>query len=315
MNNAEQLERNAEVTRARIAGTLDELRASMTPGRIIDELAERASDGAAAAFARNFKDQAVNNPMPLALMGASLAWLMLGGGGRSGPGWRSTGERFSDAASNGAERVRDAAERLGAAAADKGSEWRRASAGYGSDATESLRSAAEGTKRAASETGDRLRDMAGSMTESARHGASETIEAVRETAGSAARTGQRALQSGSAFLEFCREQPMLLTGLGIAVGALVGILLPPTEAENRLMGDTSDSLKERAQDLATERVQDAKEIGERALDAAAEVAKEEMASEDADRDEKANEAGPVPRADTNPREEPGRPSTVGNGPV
>jgi ElaB/YqjD/DUF883 family membrane-anchored ribosome-binding protein len=280
MNNAAQLERDAEVTRARIASTLDELRASMTPGRIIDDLAERASDGAAAAMARNLRDQAIRNPMPLALMGASLAWLMLGGGARSSPDWRSTGERFS-----------------------------------GNDAAESVRSAAEDTKRHASQTGDRQRDVAGSMTEPARQSAFGTIEAVRETAGSAARTGQRALQSGSAFLDFCREQPMLLTGLGIAVGALVGILLPATEAENRLMGETSDGLKENAQDLATDKVQDAKKIGERALDAAAEVAKEEMSSAGADQDKNADRASAGLHVDTDPREERGPPTTLGNAPI
>lgn len=338
MSHAEQLEREAEQTRAQIASTLDELRACMTPGRVVDQLAERMSEGAAAAFARNLRDQAVRNPMPLALMGASLAWLMLGG--RSADGFmRRTGERLRDAADDTADSLRDATDKAG----EKGAEWSDKVSAVGSDSAENLRSTAEDAKRAASQTGDRLRDMAGSMSDSAQQTASETAEALRETAGStkdavqrsaaagydtvadtARRTassitestkaaGQRTLQTGSTLLDFCREQPMLLTGLGIAVGALVGALLPATEAENRLMGETSDSLKNRAQDLASEQVEGAKKIGERALDAAADEASQQ--AEGAAQEAKADEATLVPHSEATERETRGQPWTADNAPL
>ncbi|MEK9285614.1 MULTISPECIES: DUF3618 domain-containing protein [unclassified Bradyrhizobium] len=345
MSHAEQLEREAEQTRAQIASTLDELRACVTPGHVVDQLANRMSEGAAAAFARNLKDQAVRNPMPLALMGASLAWLMLSGRSTEG-GIRRAGERLRDDASDTAESMRDAADQVGKAAADKSREWSDQASRVGSDTAESMSSTVEDAKRAVSQAGDRLRDTAGSMTDSAQKTASETGEAVRDTAGSAKdsvqrstaasyealtdtarRTassitkstkvaGQRTLQTGNTFLDFCREQPMLLTGLGIAVGALVGALLPATEAENRLMGETSDSLKERAQDLASDQVEDAKKVGERALDAAADetlhqAAKEEGAAQEAT----ANDATLVPRSETSERETRGQPWTADNAPL
>jgi hypothetical protein len=126
-------------------------------------------------------------------------------------------------------------------------------------------------------------------------------------------TMKPALQSGSSFLDFCREQPMLLTGLGIAVGALAGALLPTTEAENRFMGETSDSVKERAQDLASEQVEGAKEIGERALDAAADEASQQ--AEGAAQEAKADDATLVPRSETSERETRGRPWSPENAPL
>ena len=36
------------------------------------------------------------------------------------------------------------------------------------------------------------------------------------------------------------EQPLLLGALGLAAGALIGALLPTTEAEDRLLGDARD---------------------------------------------------------------------------
>ncbi len=304
MSHAEQLEREAEQTRARIESTLAELRGRMTPGHVLDELTARVSDGAAAAFARNLRDQAVRNPMPIAMMGASLAWLMLGG--RSADGvLRRTGDHLREAASDTAESVSNAADRGGKAAADKSAEWGGATSTFGSDTANSIKSSADDAKRAASRTGERLKDMAGSMTESAQEAVSETAWKMRDSAGSAMdsvqrnavggyetvtdaarRTassitettkaaGERTLRTGGTFLDFCREQPMFLTGLGIAVGALVGALLPATEAENRLMGETSDDMKERAKDLASEQVQSAEETGKRVLDAAADEAKQQ----------------------------------------
>jgi ElaB/YqjD/DUF883 family membrane-anchored ribosome-binding protein len=338
MSHAEQLEREAEQTRAQIASTLEELRACMTPGHVLDQLADRVSDGSGLAFARNLRDQAVRNPMPIALMGASLAWLMLGGRLTDGV-MRRGGERLRHA-SDTAESVRDAADRAGKSAAEQGSEWSDKASRVGRDIAESVRSTTEDAKQAASRTGDRLRDTASSMSASAQQTAAEV---VRDTAGSAKdsvqqsaaagydavadtarRTassitestkaaGRRTLQTGSTFLDFCREQPMLLTGVGIAVGALVGALLPATEAENRLMGETSDSLKDRAQDLASDQIEGAQKIGERAFDAAANEASER--AEGAAQKAKPDEPTLVPRSETSERETRGQPWSPQDAPL
>ena len=50
----------------------------MTPGQVIDQLSDYARDGAAATIVQNLKNQSLNNPLPLLMMGASFAWLMLG---------------------------------------------------------------------------------------------------------------------------------------------------------------------------------------------------------------------------------------------
>jgi hypothetical protein len=239
----------------------------------------------------------------LALMGASLAWLMLGrGGGAGGDFMRGTGERLPKAATDTAESVRAAADRASRATADKGTDWSEKASGLRNEAAESLRPSAEDARQAAAPTSDNIRDVAGSMRDSAQQMASETADAVREKSGRAAdsvqryasagydtvadtahRTtssiseaakvvGQRTVRTSGSFLDFCREQPVLLAGLGIAIGALAGALLPATESENRLMGETSDSLKEQAQEVASEEVESAKKIGERALDAATDEA-------------------------------------------
>jgi hypothetical protein len=209
MTHAEQLERETEQTRAEIADTLDELRARMTPGHILDQLTDRMNAGATAAFARNLRDQAVNNPLPVALLGTGLAWLMVAGRRSSGGG-------------------------------DRGGQ-------------EAANEVAEG---AAAET---TADKAGAMAET-----------MQRTGAATKAAAQRTLQSGSTLIDFCREQPLVLAGVGIAMGAIIGALLPATAAENRLMGETSDRVKERARDLASQQHEAAGESAAKSAEQAAE---------------------------------------------
>lgn len=245
MSHAEQLEQETEQTRAEISRTLDELRASMTPGRVIDQLADRVRDGAGAAFARNLKNQTVSHPLPIVMIGAGVAWLMLSSRGR--------------ADGNGRAQVGAAAEQAGQSAAEAGNSMQHAAG-----------SLAESAQRTTAEAADAIKGAAGSATESMQHSASAGYEAI---AGGAHRTasalsestkaaGERTWQLGDSFLALCREQPLMLAGLGVAVGALTGALLPSTEIENRLMGETSDRVKDKAQDVASEQIEDAKQLGE-----------------------------------------------------
>jgi hypothetical protein len=51
---SEQLERKAHQVRTRLTETLEELRAGMTPGQVVDQFAHYAREGPAAEFLRNF---------------------------------------------------------------------------------------------------------------------------------------------------------------------------------------------------------------------------------------------------------------------
>ena len=74
---SEQLERKAHQVRARLTETLEELRAGMTPGQVVDQLAGYAREGPAAEFFRNLARQIWENPLPLTLIGAGIAWLII----------------------------------------------------------------------------------------------------------------------------------------------------------------------------------------------------------------------------------------------
>ena len=68
--------------------------------------------------------------------------------------------------------------------------------------------------------------------------------------------------------EFLQEQPLVLAGLGLAIGGLLGASLPSSEAEDRLMGEASDAAKSEARSFAQEQVDKGRHVAEQAWSAA-----------------------------------------------
>jgi len=93
---SEQLEREAERTRSDLGATLDELRSRITPGQVMDQTLDFARDTNLPVLARNLARDARDNPLPLLLIGAGVAWLMFGKGRpamRNGDGYGAAFER------------------------------------------------------------------------------------------------------------------------------------------------------------------------------------------------------------------------------
>lgn len=74
---SEQFEREAEETRARLAGTLDELRLRLTPGHVVDQVVDYVRDGPAADFFRNLAREIRENPIPVLLIMTGIGWLVI----------------------------------------------------------------------------------------------------------------------------------------------------------------------------------------------------------------------------------------------
>jgi hypothetical protein len=291
MLTSELLEREAEVRRAELAQTFDELRARVTPGHVLDRLVDYATDSGGVDFFRNLRDQTVANPLALGIVGAGLAWLMLSNGrpARGTPGvpyrgrarMRSyfagardrAGNALGDAAAGARDRIAEAAYRASDAAGSVGATARTA--------RDAALETASQWREAAGSAAASLRDTTSSSYEHARSRASETRAALGEVAStvyggvaqSAGRTteGMKALATGAAttsrdMFDFCRDQPLVLAGLGIALGAAVGAVFPSTETEDRMMGEASDELKERTRAFAEEHYEKSRSTAETVLD-------------------------------------------------
>jgi hypothetical protein len=243
---SEQLAREAAQNRAELSGLLRELRERMTPGQVLDDITDYVRDGGAGEFVHNLGVQVRREPLPVALIGSGIAWLMWSSarGSRTGPTESAAGERMSDAA-QGVSECDSAGLRASAEAAD------RVAAGMSSTTT----SAYDATAETASRVAEGTSDAASQAMRSIRGAASS----LRTAAVSASSTGAGAASSlGRSLAELFREQPLVLGGIGLAIGAALGVAFPETTAEDRLMGDASDRLKGEAGRVAREQYEQAK---------------------------------------------------------
>ena len=272
-----EIEREVEDTRARLAGTLGEIRDRASPGQLFEQVLDYAKQSGGADFARNLGASVRDNPMPLLLIGAGIGWLMLsdrreggttGAGAGAGHGPRALpalpapgggsdrpagGVRvYPSSDADGPSVVQRASEALEGAESRVGN----AASGLG----DSVSGAADRVGEAATSAYRATADAAGSAAESIGSGASAAAQRVTE-AGRGARDqlGQFGDSTRQGLGWLVREQPLVLGAIGLAVGAAVGALLPGTDAEDRLMGETRDDLAERARATAEQGFERAKE--------------------------------------------------------
>jgi gas vesicle protein len=86
---------------------------------------------------------------------------------------------------------------------------------------------------------------------------------------------RRALKRGAGHVRGTAESnPLGLAVGGVAVGFLVGTLLPKTRVENEQIGELSNRMTEAAKETAGEAVQRGKQVAQEALGAAVDTAKE-----------------------------------------
>ncbi|HEY3835100.1 MAG TPA: DUF3618 domain-containing protein [Bryobacteraceae bacterium] len=72
----DRIEADLARTRARMDGRLTELQERLSPGQILDDLMAHFRGSEGGDFARNLMTSVQTNPMPAALTGIGLAWLM-----------------------------------------------------------------------------------------------------------------------------------------------------------------------------------------------------------------------------------------------
>lgn len=79
---AAEIQREIELQRHRVEDTIDQLQERLSPGQIVDELMSYTKSGGA-DFAASLGKVAMRNPLPVALLGVSLLWLIARPGGSS----------------------------------------------------------------------------------------------------------------------------------------------------------------------------------------------------------------------------------------
>ena len=271
---SEEAEREVEASRTELNRTVEALKDRMTPGQLFDE-AVRMSGGAGQQVMAKFLDQAKANPMPLAVMGVGLAWLMTSNNRPSGYGERrsfapadGSAMTYYDTGADGeglTDKVSGAMSGVGDRAADMAGSAKHAISGAAGSARGALSSAADAART-------RMHDGKGALSDAA-SGAARTAKDAAQKVGSAAgdaaqKAGEVGHKAQDALADLLQREPLLAGGLGLLLGLAVGAALPSTEAEDRLLGTTRDRVLEKGKALAQDKIGDAKEVAQAAFDSA-----------------------------------------------
>jgi len=197
-------------------------------------------------FVSALDDAIRQNPIPAALVGVGILWLFAGGrnvmlGGASQAVVSGIGRGAHDAGGAAYRGARAATAR----AADGMHAVADAAIEVGAQATGAIRSAADTMGSAVNRTGEIVGEAASQAAATWSrdgHDASDrpqSNESLGGTAGSI-RSAQDVLA------DLFARQPLMLGAVGVAIGAAIAASLPLSQSENRLMGDTADSVKDHA---------------------------------------------------------------------
>jgi len=259
----------------------------------MDEVLRYTKDGGS-HIASNLGKAVAENPLPAALLGISLAWLMAGPrrpDGASHHGWedRTSEPTYRTIGSGGIRRVShtrdDRGQWYSEFADDMGRIYRAKSDAAGRRAGHFMDDAGNMVTGFIDDSGRRISqftDEAGTVLDDAMGWASHTwndvtgmvgraagniADAARRmgggAAGSAGRFGSD-LQSNASrmsrdVVHTLEEQPLIAAALAFAAGAAIGAILPRTAEEDRLMGEMSDDIKDQASQAAAELYEQGKE--------------------------------------------------------
>jgi ElaB/YqjD/DUF883 family membrane-anchored ribosome-binding protein len=246
-----------ESVRSDMDSTLSAIERKLTPGQLVDQGLEYLRNSGAREFFSNLGTSVKQNPIPVALVGVSIAWLMASGRTRTdtdGNHTRSTGDMFrrsTDAAWSGARSGTQQARRTLNDATQAARER-----------FEQARQSVSGTAQSAREGFDHARQAVSSTMQSAREGlgqarqtVSDTVQSARDALSTGAGAAQRQFERARGGYDWMvREQPLALGAIGLAIGALLATAAPRTRVEDEWMGEASDRLADRAKEAGREQL-------------------------------------------------------------
>lgn len=294
-----QLEIDAD--RQRIEDRIDAIQQRMSPGQLVDEVLAYAKGSGGGEYVSNLGKALKANPLPVALIGVSLTWLMAkqGSGSMTPASDKASLQRYPLYSARGAIRRLGPPEDIDGAryshfTDDTGQRFKALTDDAGRRAGNFVDATGQAYRGFADVTGKQITqiaDEAGSLLDASSGWASETWQQLKDTAsnigqkvsdaansasGSASTAGSTLMDQSTrlneAILKQFRDQPLVGGALAFAVGAAIGAALPHTDQEDQALGEVSDSVKANVAATASDLVDQGTEIASDAYDKAISVA-------------------------------------------
>jgi ElaB/YqjD/DUF883 family membrane-anchored ribosome-binding protein len=235
VNDPAALERRSDAIRADVGQTLDALQRNYSPGALLDrsiDLFKEHGGELGANLGRSVKQ----NPVPALLTLIGIGWMMVSQNRDTSDRYRDYDDPFDD----DDDYIDDTSTGL------PGGEFPEA-AGSSADTVEA-RSNGDGVKEKLAAVGAKVRDAKDSAVNSMRSGRRRLSRGSHRARDRAA---YRARRARDGFENMLDEQPFVVGAVGIALGALIGAVLPESEREDRMLGQARDRALHRAKELGT----------------------------------------------------------------
>jgi ElaB/YqjD/DUF883 family membrane-anchored ribosome-binding protein len=226
------------------------------------------------------------NPIPAAITGIGLGWLIMSirrqnvsttpygnnGIGAAAGRFVSTTDEFgqnnfatSGYGSDTTSRIDAAKEKLG--------DVKDSVAHHASDLASSVSDKASGL---ANTVGTKATDIAHTVSDKASDLAHTVGDKASAFGGQAKDTAQSAVSATSSYIS---DNPLAAGAIALLIGVGVGLLIPATEKENQLLGETRDKLKDQAAEQLHQVADKVTSVAQTAFDSAKETVKETVKTE------------------------------------
>lgn len=264
----DEIEADINRTRSHLDDTLSDFQERFSSDSMMHSAMEYVKSDSARDYFSNLGRSVRDNPMPAALIGVGIGWLIYSSNSGSARG--SVPNHFDDkrqkqarhAAAQTTPQTHEYDELYDEPLFDEPlysegesvDQYRRESASQGSSGGMGQRAS-----DALHGAGDRARHM--------KSGASDRMHRMKQ--GSSDRLHQassKARDTGSWISDMAHDNPVAAGALGLAAGALLGALIPTSRAEQRAMGDTRDHLVDRASEMGSEQMERASEKAQKEAD-------------------------------------------------
>lgn len=257
-----------ELTRARMSHTLDEIGERLNPQNVkaqvkhsireatigkVEHMAQRTADRANEV--RHDMTQTIrDNPIPAAMVGIGLGWLL----------WNGRRERTSvDTRFEYRTRYPNPSGRLAGRGWSDETTTRYGSAEATRDYGSEELGAVDRVRERVDEIGDTVKDRTRGLTDRAQ----ETVEGVAARAQDVAGTvAEEARYRARRVEDQFYENPLVIGVAVLAAGLATGLALPATRKEAELMGGARDQLVDRAREAARETKEKVQHVAERVVD-------------------------------------------------
>lgn len=289
------LAHTVEDLREKVADTTADIKRRVSPAHVKAEVKGYVRD-TGEQWVSSLKNKALDNPLQTVAIGAGLAYPLWGLLRRIpvpiiviGAGfWLSKQNRSQEVSSKAADLLSKATEQARgyvSTVQDAAIEGANQSVQRAADARDAVAAGikplidkaagvASDARSAATSLAEKLVEDAQNATTMAVGSASESLSTLKDKA---TRYSKR---SSSSLMDVIEKNPLLVAGVGLAIGGIIAASVPSTDTEHELFGKRSDQFKEKAQQAAAGGVERAKDMtAALAGDAAAAAAREGLSSE------------------------------------